>query len=228
MQAAAARGDVDALHAPLATWCPPTSTASPPLRFTPDEQVRRAQQLIRFLDLIPIEYDRGTDDGEVTLDFEIQEADRLQRGGAARPSPTSRPAAGRARPRGRRDRRGRAGRARNDLRRRQRGKRPSRPRTRSTSVSRRGERDSRRDPPRRVKESNAEADFDLIEISLDQMEAAINAGEREQADRRSAQRLRVLRVRPRAAAARPRPPADGGGRGLRLVRRRAASRGSPS
>ena len=36
--------------------------------------------------------------------------------------------------------------------------------------------------PDELKESNAEADFDLIEISLDQMEAAINAGEREQAE----------------------------------------------
>ncbi len=46
-------------------------TAAP---FTPEEEVRRAQQFIRFLDLVPVEYDRGTDDGEVTLAFEIQEA----------------------------------------------------------------------------------------------------------------------------------------------------------
>ncbi len=36
--------------------------------------------------------------------------------------------------------------------------------------------------PEEWKESDNEADFDLIEISLDQMEAAINAGEREQAE----------------------------------------------
>ena len=46
-------------------------TAAP---FTPEEQSRRAHQLTRFLDLIPVEYDRGTADGEVTLAFEIQEA----------------------------------------------------------------------------------------------------------------------------------------------------------
>ena len=45
-------------------------TAAP---FTPAEQARRAQQLIRFLDLVPIEYRDGTDDGKVTIPFEIQE-----------------------------------------------------------------------------------------------------------------------------------------------------------
>ena len=46
-------------------------TAAP---FTPEEEIRRAQQFIRFLDLVPVEYDRGTDDGNVTLAFEIEEA----------------------------------------------------------------------------------------------------------------------------------------------------------
>ncbi len=40
----------------------------------PEERVRRAGQLQRFLELVPIEYDRGVEDGRVTLDFEIQEA----------------------------------------------------------------------------------------------------------------------------------------------------------
>jgi high-affinity iron transporter len=39
-----------------------------------DELVRRAGQLDRFLQLVPIEYGRGVSDGRVTLDFEIQEA----------------------------------------------------------------------------------------------------------------------------------------------------------
>jgi len=46
-------------------------TAAP---FTPDEQARRAGQLTRFLDLIPIEYRDGTEDGRVTIPFELQEA----------------------------------------------------------------------------------------------------------------------------------------------------------
>ena len=36
--------------------------------------------------------------------------------------------------------------------------------------------------PQEWKESDTDADFDLAAISLDQMEAAINAGEREQAE----------------------------------------------
>jgi len=46
-------------------------TAAP---FTPEEQARRAGQLTRFLDLIPVEYRDGTEDGRVTIPFELQEA----------------------------------------------------------------------------------------------------------------------------------------------------------
>ncbi len=46
-------------------------TAAP---FTPEEQARRAQQLIRFLELIPYEYDKGVSGTEVTTPFEIVEA----------------------------------------------------------------------------------------------------------------------------------------------------------
>ena len=46
-------------------------TAAP---FTAAESARRAQQLLRFLALVPVEYGRGVKDGRVTLDFEIQEA----------------------------------------------------------------------------------------------------------------------------------------------------------
>jgi high-affinity iron transporter len=41
---------------------------------SPEEQSRRAGQLIRFLSLVPIEYGRGVVDGRVTRDIEIQEA----------------------------------------------------------------------------------------------------------------------------------------------------------
>ena len=73
MAATAARGDAAGFAAARDRVLADVDgfTAAP---LTPDEQVRRAQQLIRFLDLIPVEYDRGTEDGEVTLDFEIQEA----------------------------------------------------------------------------------------------------------------------------------------------------------
>jgi high-affinity iron transporter len=39
-----------------------------------EERIRRAGQLQRFLELVPIEYARGVEDGRVTLDFEVQEA----------------------------------------------------------------------------------------------------------------------------------------------------------
>jgi len=46
-------------------------TAAP---LTEDEQVNRAAQLTRFLDLVPKEFDKGTSDGRVTAAFEVQEA----------------------------------------------------------------------------------------------------------------------------------------------------------
>ena len=56
--------------------------------------------------------------------------------------------------------------------------------------------------PEEWKESSDEADFDLVEISLDQMEAAVSAGEPQPGRAGAPQRLRVLRVRPREQAAR--------------------------
>jgi high-affinity iron transporter len=47
-----------------------------------DELARRAGQLERFLMLVPIEYGRGVKDGRVTLDFEIQEAITFRDGAA--------------------------------------------------------------------------------------------------------------------------------------------------
>ena len=41
---------------------------------TPAEQARRAGQLLRYLSLVPIEYDRGVNDNQVIHEFEIQEA----------------------------------------------------------------------------------------------------------------------------------------------------------
>ena len=47
-----------------------------------DEAARRAGQILRFLSLVPIEYDRGVEDGRVTIDFEIQEAITFRAGAA--------------------------------------------------------------------------------------------------------------------------------------------------
>ena len=47
-----------------------------------EEQLQRAGQLDRFLRLVPIEYGRGVRDGQVVLDFEIQEAITFRDGAA--------------------------------------------------------------------------------------------------------------------------------------------------
>jgi high-affinity iron transporter len=47
------------------------------------EQVRRAGQFLRFVELVPIEYDRGVEGGRVTLDFEVQEAITFRDGAAS-------------------------------------------------------------------------------------------------------------------------------------------------
>jgi high-affinity iron transporter len=49
----------------------------------PEEQLRRAGQLQRFLKLVPIEYGRGIRDGKVVADFEIQEAITFRDGAAS-------------------------------------------------------------------------------------------------------------------------------------------------
>ena len=49
----------------------------------PAEQARRGGQLDRFLRLVPIEYDRGVENGRVTLAFELQEAISFRNAAAA-------------------------------------------------------------------------------------------------------------------------------------------------
>jgi high-affinity iron transporter len=51
--------------------------------FTPAEEARRAQQLLRFVDLVPVEYGRGVKGRRVTLDFEVAEAAGFRDGAAA-------------------------------------------------------------------------------------------------------------------------------------------------
>src|SRR5690606_7356394 len=50
---------------------------------TPSELARRTGQLIRYISLVPIEYDRGIEGSEVFLAFEIQEAVTFMRGAQA-------------------------------------------------------------------------------------------------------------------------------------------------
>lgn len=50
---------------------------------TPAEQSRRAGQLLRYLSLVPVEYNRGVKSGQVIHDFEIQEAITFHTGAMA-------------------------------------------------------------------------------------------------------------------------------------------------
>jgi high-affinity iron transporter len=152
-------------------------TAAP---FTSEEQSRRAQQLIRFLDLVPVEYDHGTDDGRVTIAFEIQEAIAFTEGAQSAFNDLKAPLA-------ERDPAGvatvEAALAELD--------RHSHDANEGVEVVDLDTVEDTHDRasdaleemfPEEWKESDNEADFDLIDISLDQMEAAVNAGEREQAE----------------------------------------------
>jgi high-affinity iron transporter len=175
----AASGDNRALQRPLASAREALDgfTAAP---FTPAEQARRAHQLVRFLDLIPIEYDDGTEDDQVTIPFEIQEGVAFLDGAES---------------------------AFNDLESTLEQRDPAGVATVEDAFAEldgylsdanegaavaplsdvEGAHERASDAlesmfPEEWKESSAEADFDLVDISLDQMQAAAGAGEREQAE----------------------------------------------
>ena len=68
-------------------------TASPPRRSPRRARPpRRAQQLLRFLDLVPVEYGRGIKDDQCHLDFEIQEAVAFRTGAESALRRPARPA----------------------------------------------------------------------------------------------------------------------------------------
>ena len=173
-------------------------TAAP---FTPEEAARRAQQLLQFLALVPVEYGRGVKDDQVTRDFEIQEAVAFRTGAVARVRRPARPAR-QARPRPHRD----APRARSTSSAgwsRSRAKQKEGVPTHEQVETRRGagrERAQGRDA--------AEVDREDRRVRLrpDRAHARPHGGRRRRRPvppgRAGAARgLRVLRVRPRAAAA---------------------------
>jgi high-affinity iron transporter len=152
-------------------------TAAP---FTAEEQARRASQLIRFLDLVPIEYDDGTEDEQVTIPFELQEAVAFMEGAES---------------------------AFNDLEStlEERDAEGVATVEHAFAELERYARDAHEGGevvpveqvdaahatasdtldamfPEEWKETDTEADFDLVDISLDQMQAAVSAGEKDQAE----------------------------------------------
>jgi len=152
-------------------------TAAP---FTPAEQARRAQQLVRFLDLVPIEYRDGTDDGRVTVPFEIQEAIAFRDAAEAafadlestleRNDPRAAAAAERALER---------------LERYVDAAASGRAVASQDAVEDAHDRaaDLLADLfPEHWEDSDSQSDFDLIDLTLDRMEAAVAAGEWKQAE----------------------------------------------
>ncbi len=152
-------------------------TAAP---FTAVEQARRAQQLVRFLDLVPIEYRDGTDDGKVTIPFEIQEAIAF-RDGAEAAFGDLESALERIDPRA-------AATAEHELDRLERYVDDA---GSGRAVVDEGDVEDAQERaaelldgmfPEEWKETDSQSDFDLIDLTLDRMEAAVAAGEFKQAE----------------------------------------------
>jgi len=153
-------------------------TAAP---FTAQESARRAQQLLRFVALIPVEYARGTEDDEVTKDFEIQEAVAFQAGAVAAFADLQ----------DQLTRRGRAAtlQAKADLE--TLGRMVDQAATSTKGVPTAGEVEKVEDRiddalrgimPKAWTEPTDESDYDLIALTLDRMEAAVGAGQYRQAE----------------------------------------------
>ena len=144
------------------------------------ELARRAGQLERFLQLVPIEYGRGVKDGRVTLEFEIQEAVTFRDGAASafhdvEPTLMAASAAATRRLGSALDALGTA------LAEASRGSAVASPDdVRSTTDEALGLID--RLYPRSWKEASKTADFDVIAATLDRLQAAVATGDWKQAE----------------------------------------------
>ena len=147
-------------------------TAAP---FTAEEQARRAGQLTRFVELIPVDYDHGTEDGKVTIPFELQESmafteaaisafsDLEEELSQRNPRATARVAHALDRLKG-------------YVKDAQDGKGVA---SQDTMESTQGRASDTIENllPDEWKKDDAQSDFDLIAIALDRMEAAVGAGQ---------------------------------------------------
>jgi high-affinity iron transporter len=152
-------------------------TAAP---LTPEEEVNRYSQLERFLDLVPKEYEKGVSDGRVTLPFEVQEAVAFMDGVEAAfsdlgPALLERDEESVAR----------IGSDFAVLREQvddaQQGRAVASEEAVST-VAGRATAEIERISPEEWKEGGDEADYELVAVSLDQLEAAAGAGQYQAAE----------------------------------------------
>jgi len=147
-------------------------TAAP---LTPDEEVNRASQLERFLDLVPKEYEKGVSDGRVTIPFEVQEAVAFMDGVEAafadlEPALLERDNAAVERIQAE------FAELRAVVDDAQQGRAVA-PEEEVEDVAARANEEIERISPEEWSEGSDEADYELIAVSLDQLEAAAGAGQ---------------------------------------------------
>jgi high-affinity iron transporter len=153
-------------------------TAAP---LTGSEAARRAQQLLRFLALVPVEYGRGVKGDRVTLDFEVQEAIAFRTGAAAAfadlQSVLAKRDAGRTSAAGADLEKLRAA-LQQAIDRRQ-GVMPA---NGLKAIATHAEDALKASMPKAWLQPTDESDYDLIALTLDRMEAAVGAGQYRQAE----------------------------------------------
>jgi len=152
-------------------------TAAP---LTPEEEVNRAAQLTRFLDLVPKEFDKGTADGVVTIPFEVQEAVAFMDGVEAAFSDLEpellkidEAAVGRIKDE--------FATLREDVDSAQQGGAVAEQEELDAAVER-ASAEIERIEPEEWTEPSDDAEFELVDISLDQLEAAAGAGQYQAAE----------------------------------------------
>jgi high-affinity iron transporter len=162
----------------------------------PSEQVRRAGQMLRFLSLVPVEYARGVSGGVVTRDLEIREAITFRDGAAAafadlktaleeRDPPRTEQAASRF----------------DELERQLAGaaSQTTIPEPEAIQASADGLAELLRAAmPPEWQRHDAAGDFDVIGAALDQMEAAVAAGEYDLAESARLEAYAILESGPEA------------------------------
>jgi high-affinity iron transporter len=174
LEQAALHGDADAFAAARKRVAQALDgfTAAP---FTAEEQARRAGQLTRFVELIPVDYDHGTEDGKVTIPFELQESMAFTEAAISAFSDLEEELSQRD-PRATAQVAGTLDRLKGYVKDAQDGKRVASQDAMESTQQRAS--DTIDDLlPDEWKQDDAQSDFDLIAISLDRMEAAAGAGQ---------------------------------------------------
>ncbi|WP_053225977.1 FTR1 family iron permease [Solirubrobacter soli] len=153
-------------------------TAAP---FTPEEAARRAQQLLQFLSLVPVEYGRGVKGTNVTKDFEITEAVAFRTGAVGAFADLRDQLAKRdeARTKAANDGLTELGRL-VEIANKQKADVPKPEQVQA--VTDKVDAQLRAAMPKPWTEKTDESDYDLIGLTLDRMEAAAGAGQYRQAE----------------------------------------------